>query len=169
MTTPLSPTPETDVPTQAQNTTPLPIDNNLKEDAEKEEKLNLKQEAFCQLYVTPTEFFGNGVQTYIEVYQPDQTKKGWYNSACASASQILSNIKICNRINELLEEGGFNDQFSDKQLKFLMTQNADFKSKLGALKEFNRLKQRIVEKTDLTSGGEILSGLVTYRPEKKNE
>ena len=114
----------------------------------KEDKLNLRQEEFCQLFATETEFFGNGVQTYIEVYKPDKTEKNWYKNACSMASQILSNLKVCRRINELLEEGGLNDQNVDKQLQYLITQYADNTSKLGAIREYNKLKQRITEKLE---------------------
>jgi len=73
-------------------------------------KLNPKQEQFCQLYVSPdTDFFGNGTQSYIEAYNPKQ-KGNWYNSAMASASRLLRNVKICERINEILEEQGLNSQ-----------------------------------------------------------
>ncbi len=65
-------------------------------------KLNAKQEKFCQIYVSDKEFFGNWVQSYIEVYKPDESKPNWYKSACISASQILSNIKVTRRISELL-------------------------------------------------------------------
>lgn len=115
--------------------------------------LNPKQELFCSLYATETEFFGNGVQSYIEAYDPDQTRPNWYKSACVCASQLLSNIKVIARINQILEETGLNDAFVDKQLSFLMTQHADFTNKLGAIKEYNKLKQRITEKQDITSGG----------------
>ena len=124
------------------------------------DELNLRQEEFCKLYVSE-EFFGNGVQTYIEVYKPDQIEKNWYKIACQSASQILSNIKVCKRINELLEEQGLNDEFIDKQLLFLATQHADFGNKLGAIKEYNKLKQRITEKIDHTSKGERIES-ITY-------
>lgn len=109
-------------------------------------KLNPKQELFCQLYATDKEFFGNGVQAYIEAYEPDQSQKNWYKTVCSAASRLLSNVKVCERINQLLEEGGLNDQFVDKQLTFLVTQHADFKSKLGAIKEYNSLKQRVTKK-----------------------
>lgn len=112
-------------------------------------KLNPKQELFCQLYATEKEFFGNGVQAYIEVYEPNQSKPNWYKTACAGASQLLTNIKVCERINQLLEEGGLNDQFVDKQLAFLVTQHSDFKSKLGAIKEYNALKARVTKKLQL--------------------
>ena len=117
------------------------------------EGLNPKQEEFCQLYATSEEFFGNGVQSYLEVYDIDQTKPNWYKTACAATSQLLANIKVCERINELLEEKGLNNEFIDKQLLFLVTQHADLSNKLGAIKEYNKLKQRITEKIE--HSGEI--------------
>jgi hypothetical protein len=50
----------------------------------------------------------------------------------------LRNVKVSERINELLEQGGLNDHFVDKQLSFLIAQHADFKSKLGAIREYNK-------------------------------
>lgn len=113
-----------------------------------ENGLNLKQEKFCETYTSQdSELFGNGVQAYIEAYEPDQSKQNWYKSVCSSASRLLSQVKVIERINELLEQNGFSDQFADKQLSFLMAQHADFQSKLGAVKEYNKLKGRIIEKS----------------------
>ncbi len=120
------------------------------------DKLNPRQERFCKLYATEKEFFGNGVESYLEVYEPNKTKPNWYKSACVSASQLLSNPKVCERINDLLEEGGLNDQFVDKQLHFLITQHAEFGSKIAAIREYNKLKQRIIEKVDHTTNGKDL-------------
>jgi hypothetical protein len=111
--------------------------------------LQLKQEKFCKLYATDIEFFGNGVETYLEVYDIDKSKPNWYKTACSAASRLLSNVKVIDRITELLEEQGLNDAFVDKQLKFLLTQYADFTSKLGAIREYNKLKQRITEKSEV--------------------
>ena len=108
-----------------------------------------KQEKFCQLYATEAEFFGNGVQSYIEAYEPNQTKPNWYKSACSSASRLLSSVKVIQRINDILKETGLNDAFIDKQLSFLITQHADFTNKLGAIKEYNKLKQRITDKSEV--------------------
>lgn len=116
----------------------------------KREELNERQERFCQLYATDREFFGNGVETYLEVYDIDKSKPNWYKTACSAASQLLSNIKVFSRINEILEQQGLNNQNIDKQLLFLVNQHSDFHSKLGAIKEFNALKQRITEKKELT-------------------
>lgn len=66
--------------------------------------LTKRQELFCQLYATDTEFFGNGVQAYLEIYDIDREKPNWYKTACAATSQLLSNIKVCHRINDLLSE-----------------------------------------------------------------
>lgn len=116
--------------------------------------LNAEQEYFCQCYVSgDKELFGNGVQSYIEAYDPDTTQKNWYKAACASASRLLSSVKVIARINGLLEEWGLNDQFVDWQLLFLIQQHADFGSKMRAIWEYNKLKQRITQKVE--HSGEI--------------
>lgn len=130
----------------------------LKEEESIKNELNLNQERFCQLYARDTEFFGNGVQTYIEVYEPPKNKQNWYAQACVSASEILSNPKVCKRINEILEETGFSDVHVDKQLSFLLTQHADLGTKLGAIKEYNKLKARILNKLDVMSDGKAIQG-----------
>jgi hypothetical protein len=113
-------------------------------------KLNPKQEQFCQLYATDREFFGNGVESYVEAYDFDQSKRNWYKTAAAAASRLLKNVKVCERINEILEVNGLNDQAVDKQLSFLVTQHADFGSKLGAIREYNKLKKRVTDRIEHT-------------------
>lgn len=115
-----------------------------------DESLNLKQEKFCQLYSCDKEFFANGVQSYIEAYEPDTTKPNWYKTACARASQLLSSVKVLKRINELLELRGLNDAFVDKQLEFLVTQNSELRTKLSAIQEYNKLKTRVMERSEVT-------------------
>lgn len=111
--------------------------------------LNPKQELFCKLFASDREFFGNGVQSYIEAYEPSQSKPGWYNSARASASQLLTNPNILKRINQIFEEGGLNDAFVDKQLEIVITQNADLSSKVAGIREYNKIKQRITDKSEV--------------------
>lgn len=131
-----------------------------KEIAVKPNDLNLKQEEFSRLYATDKEFFGNGVESYIEAYDPDTSKPNWYKSACSSASRLLRNVKVIERINGLLEETGFTETAIDKQLSFLITQHADFSTKLGAIREYNKLKGRISDRTEvnITLPQPILSG-----------
>jgi hypothetical protein len=74
-------------------------------------------------------------------------------SPTRNAAQSLSCRTSFTRINELLQETGFSEVAVDKQLSFLIHQQADFKSKLGAIQEFNKLKARIQSKLDVTTGG----------------
>lgn len=119
--------------------------------AKTEQGLNLQQEEFCQLFVMPdSDFYGNGVSSYIGAYKPRKIGN-WYNVARACSSRLLTNVNVCKRINELLETGGFNSENIDKQHLFLINQYADLKTKLGAIKEFNELKGRVEKRKE---GGE---------------
>ena len=122
-------------------------------------ELNVHQEKFCKLYVTK-EFFGNGTEAYIEAYGIDLTKKGAYEGARASASRLLTDANILKRINKLLDNEGLNDSYVDKQLLFVITQNADMGSKVQAIKEYNKLKQRIDERIKMQSQVEIKNFVV---------
>lgn len=113
--------------------------------------LNLQQEAFCKLYVQgDKETFGNGTMCYLDIYGAEYLlkykKPMKYQTAMVNASNLLRNTKIIARVNSLLETGGFTDQNVDKQHLFLINQHADFKSKLGAIREYNALKKRIEQK-----------------------
>ena len=111
-------------------------------------KLKLKHRKFCELYTTTREFFGNGVQAYAEAYGKDLRTRGAYQSAKTCAWRLLTNVDILAYINELLEGIGLNEAHVDKQLAFLITQNADFGAKLGAIKEYNALRQRMTKKLE---------------------
>lgn len=140
------------------------------EDEESEEgTLTLKQRAFCELYAGTREFFGNGTQSYVEAYNPPRDSKFWYEAAAASASRLLRKAKVVREINKILEVQGLNDVAVDKQLSFLIAQHADFKSKMAAIKEYNKLKARIVDRADITSGGEPLVVQVSETIALKND
>lgn len=104
--------------------------------------LNDNRELFCNLYVSE-EFFGNGVKSYAKAYGFDLSDKGEYNKAKSGAARLLSDANVCRRISELLDEAGLNDNFVDKQLLLVITQNADFSSKMKAINEYNKLRSRI--------------------------
>jgi len=129
--------------------------------------ITMKQEKFCKLYASDKEFFGNGVQSYITAFNIDITKKGAYNVAGVNARNLLKNPKILAYINDILEvENGFNDGNVDKQLAFIIAQNADFGSKLGAIKEYNALKSRIKQRIETTNTTKIE---MTITEEEKQE
>lgn len=117
-------------------------------------ELNEKQLLFCKLFVSK-DFFGNGTLAYCEAYDKDPEDVKQYNSARHSASMLLSNVNISNHINNLLEASGLNDQHIDKRLLFLINQNEDKSTSLGAIKEYNKLKQRITDKIDIKTSGDF--------------
>lgn len=112
------------------------------------DELNEKQELFAKLFVSK-EFFGNAVMAYAEAYNIDLEQPGKYNSARVQASNLLTNPNILSRINSELDDAGLNDNFVDKQLLFVITQNADFSSKVRGIEQYNKLKQRITDKSSV--------------------
>ena len=123
----------------------------MTEEKEKSE-MKLKQEEFCEMFVNgDREMFGNGVQCYLEVYDIDKTKPNWYKTACAASSRLLSNVKVINRIRELLEEGGFNDENIEKQHLFLVNQFTDLGTKMRAISDFYKLKGKYLTPDDPVS------------------
>lgn len=128
-----------------------------KSGAKTKDNLNMRQELFCELYIsTDREMFGNGVQCYIEAYDFDITVKGAYDTARINASRLLTKANIIKRINDNLSSGGFTEENVDRQHLFLVNQHGDLRTKMQAIKEFNALKKRIVNRLDLTSGGKPL-------------
>lgn len=129
-------------------------------------KLTPQQEMFCQLYASDREFFGNGVQSYIEAYGIDMSRRGAYATARSGAHENLTKPYILERIEEIFEAHGLNDQFVDKQLEKLICQDADFKSKLGAIQEYNKMKGRIINRQQIDGGIEI-KPILPKREDKK--
>lgn len=112
--------------------------------------LNPKQELFCQLYSTDMEFFGHGTNSYMQAYGLTREQE---NTARTNASLLLTNPNILARVRELMDLF-MSDEVADKELAFVVLQRADLNAKVSALREYNKLKARITEKIDHTSGGE---------------
>lgn len=130
-------------------------------------KLTPQQALFCELYASDREFFGNGVQSYIEAYNVDTSKPGWYGTARSGAHENLTKPNILERIEEIFEAHGLNDTFVDKQLEKLICQDADFKTKLGAIQEYNKMKGRIIDRKEISGGFELRSLRPKPTKEKK--
>lgn len=110
---------------------------------------NKRWEHFCDLYATSAGYFGNATTAYMEAYGMDTHNKSVWNSARTSASRLLKNVTILHRIDYLLNASGPDELQVDAQLVFLITQCADLKVKLAAIREYNFLKGRIQKKMDL--------------------
>lgn len=106
-------------------------------------------ELFCQFFVSDYETFGNATMSYAKAYKIDTSNKSKYGSCRTQGYRLLTNVDILNRINELLTELVMNDTTVDMQLAFLITQMHDYGSKIQAIKEYNKLKQRITEKVEV--------------------
>lgn len=128
--------------------------------------LELRRAKFCELYASDAEFFGNGVQAYIEAYGIDVNKKGAYASARTGAYRLLTNDDVLKRINELLESAVLNDEFVDKQLAFLITQNAELGVKVKAIGEYNKLRARITQTLSNKDGEVETITSITYMPKQ---
>lgn len=128
--------------------------------------LTPNEEAFCVLYSSDQEFFCNGTQSYIRAFNitvgKNKDKGEVSNDAVrARAYELLTKPHILKKINDLYETRGMNDVFVDKQLEMLVTQNAELRTKLGAIQEYNKLKQRIINKQE-TLNHHTMLGIVRH-------
>lgn len=120
--------------------------------------LNEQQIKFCESYAYGPNR-GNGVISYMEAYELDMSQPGSYSGARASASKLLTNTNILTYIRELYESTDLNDTVVDNELAFVIKQNADFGSKVAAIKEYNALKQRVKNKLELGADKSFLDFL----------
>ncbi len=130
-------------------------------------KLTKKQELFCRFYATDIEFFGNGTQAYAKAYNIDLSQKGKKAIAKASASRLLTYDYILDYINKMLDLGGLNDESVDKELHFLIKQCSNLNVKLGAIKEYNSLRKRIIQREEIHVKPEV--NLTTVLKELKDK
>lgn len=118
-------------------------------------------ELFCQLFASSgSETFANGTHSYLRAYNITDPNRVTLNSAASAASRLLRNVKICDRISEILDLDVLNDIIVDSHLAYLVHQFDDNGAKLGAIKEYNQLKNRIKNKLELS--GELKTALVEF-------
>ncbi len=110
-------------------------------------KLKPNIEKFCNIYAVT----GIGTTAYCEAYGIDRTDTMQYMSAASSATKLLKNPKVCNRINQLIEKT-LNKTTLDTQLAFLVDQHEDKKTKLQAIKHANELLKRTGQTNNTFSG-----------------
>lgn len=154
---------------------------------EEKAKLTPKQELFCQYYTKNEALFGNATLAYAEAYGYDldsldrtpvyaEDKKTIiedseytkaYNVCSVQGSKHLRNPKIQARITELLNEL-MRDDVVDAQLAKLIMQDHKPEAKIAAIREYNKLKQRIIEKIDHTTQGEKIEGINYIVPNAPN-
>ncbi len=130
---------------------------------------NLKQEMFCVLYATDRDYFGNGTRSYAEAFNIDLSIPKDNIRCRVGAFDLLTKPNILDRIKNLLELEGLNDVSVDKELNFLIKQDGELNTKLGAIKEYNKLKQRIVDKSEINQTLTLNEVLDQIREDNKEE
>lgn len=111
-----------------------------------------KQRKFCELYACG-DTRGHGVNSYSIAYGIDLTEQGGYARCKVGASENLTKDNILQYIRDLFEDKDLNDTVVDNELAFVIKQNADFGSKVAAIKEYNQLKARIIKKIEMKVDG----------------
>jgi len=114
----------------------------------KELKLTNKQIDFCRYYTTE-EYFGNGVRAFGKAYGFNPDNKNERARCSVGASTNLKHAAILMLIDILLDSEGFNDQFMDKQLLLVATQNADLKAKMLAIKTYAEITGRVKKQVEV--------------------
>lgn len=143
-----------------------------------EKLANAKWELFAHLYSGHhnSQLFGNGTQCYSLAYGytdkiaaaqemiEELTSKGeagytvkvkaqeasirrMRNLCSVEAARLLVNPRIRNRCDWLLENMISSD-FADRELQFVIAQRQDLQAKVQAIKEHNRVKQRVSDKVE---------------------
>lgn len=157
--------------------------NKVQDKSEKiGKKLTPKQELFCRFYTQNDFMFGNATASYAEAYGfkldslskvasskienedgtemiiEDSPYDKVYNTCCVNGSRLLRNANIDARIVTLLNEL-MTDEMVDAEIVKVMKQKDDYGAKLSAIREYNKLKQRVIDKKDITSGGKPIQSI----------
>ncbi len=133
---------------------------------------NPKWELFCWLYAGyhNRDLFGNGTRCYAQAYgyndeitkneievnelmstrrkgysvrvaQLEARNKSLMNTARNEASALLAKPSVRARVDNLLDQY-IDENHTDRELQYVIMQRHDLNSKVQAVKEFNRLKDR---------------------------
>lgn len=149
---------------------------------EKEPKVTMKQEIFCQAWV---DSIGNGTRAALEAFDIEgkellsfsrtvdriKDKEAWeadqkereriIDVASSMASEYLRKPDIRKRIDEILDERGFNDEVV-KQEHFKLIRGAEDTVKMRAIADYYKLKGSYApDRHDHTSKGEQIGVLLT--------
>jgi hypothetical protein len=150
---------------------------------------NPHQELFCRYFTQNEALFGNATLSYAEAYgfnfdelshkcpthpakneeEPDHECAPSeyalaYQTCSVNGSRLLRNAKVQALITKLLNDF-LRDEVVDSQLAKLIMQDTEPAAKIAAIREYNKLRQRITEKVDHTSGGQpfVLPGEIIQK------
>jgi hypothetical protein len=126
---------------------------------------NQRRELFCRYYAQGEGTFGNATLSYAEAYEYElgdinlvdkngnpiihRDYEGSYYTCAVNGSKLLKNAKVQERINVLLNEL-LKDEIVDAQLAKVIKQDGDLTPKVAAIKEYNKLRGRIIDQSKVT-------------------
>ncbi len=96
--------------------------------------LTIKQQQFCKHYI---ENKGNATRAYMKAFGVKNTE-----TAKVNWSKLLTNANISNKINETMEEQGFNNVSIDFELWKVIQQDKNLYAKLRWIEIYNRIRNR---------------------------
>jgi len=161
-----------------------------------ESKLTPQQELFCRFYTQNEALFGNATLSYAEAYNfdldslsderpcdGDSDEEGKdhkhtvdcppsehtiaYQTCSSNGSRLLRTAKVQARITALLNQM-LRDEIVDSQLAKLILQDAKPEAKIAAIREYNKIRNRIIDRVDHTTGGEPIKGFNYITPNEPN-
>lgn len=167
-----------------------------------DEQLKAKRELFCRYYTQNAALFGNATLSYAEAFDykldelPDddavyeqseneetgETERGRllqpssydraYHVCGVESSKLLKKPEMQDRITVLLNEL-LKDEVVDSQLAKLIKQDRDNTAKVAAIREYNKLRGRIIDKTQqinrLPFGESDLSAVIATLPQERQD
>lgn len=175
--------------------TKLKKKGKTKEGNSKKTKLNAKELLFCYFYTQNSETFGNATRSYGEAYdykldtlsheviRDDETwdkEKGLaipgeileesdYQKACnvcaVEGARLLRSPKIQDKLTDLLNDLLI-DRIVDRELAKVIMQDTERPAKVAAIREYNKLKQRILDKAEATLKVEAITEINYVVPAK---
>lgn len=105
-------------------------------------ELTERQKLFCLLYTTDAQCFGNASRSYIAAYDLQKpAEKKW---ARMKGHRLTTNEYIKKHIQKLFD-AVFTDKGADNALAEIISQRKDLNARLGGLREYNKLKNRVKE------------------------
>lgn len=157
-----------------------------KKEPKAEPALNPQWELFCKYYTSPGDTFANATMSYAEAYDykleelskhtlPDEQNSEYdrvCNTCAANGNRLLRKDKIRVRVRVLLNEL-LKDEIVDGELAKLIQQDEDFSTKIKSIGEYNKLRGRIIDKSQdvsrLPFGENDLSAVIATLPQERQD
>ncbi len=109
------------------------------------QKLNPKEELFCQYYAKSGQAFGNQTRSYALAYGIDLSNKKNENKCSVLSWRLLGKVKIYQRCDVLMKET-IDDATADSELEYVIKQRENLHAKVSAISERNKVRGRITQK-----------------------